>query len=289
MNRKIKIVTLLALFVGAVVAAVMFFQQVDVPVMNPKGEIARQQRDLIIFTVLLSSVVVVPVFALLAFFSWRYRDSNKKAKYRPDWDSNKLLEFIWWGVPCVIILILGIVTWRTSHELDPYKPLVSETKPITVQVVALQWKWLFMYPEQQIASVNVLPFPEDTPINFTITADSPMNSFWIPSLGGQVYAMSGMSTKLHLIANERGEYKGSSANISGRGFADMTFVARATSKADFDAWVIETKKSSKALDMTAYEELAKPNVSKEPVLYTLEDTELYDKIVMKYMAEGADM
>ncbi len=283
MNKKINIVIVLLLMLGIVTTAVLFFKGVDVAVLHPQGEIADKQRNLIVFTVLLSAIVVIPVFVLLAFFAWKYRESNTKAIYTPDWDGNKLLESMWWGIPCAIILALSIVTWQTSHELDPYKSLNSNVKPINVQVVALQWKWLFIYPDHHIASVNVLQFPEKTPINFTLTADAPMNSFWIPSLGSQVYAMSGMSTQLHLMATTTGEYHGSSANISGKGFADMTFTARSSSHADFDRWVKQVQ-SADSLDMTSYSKLAQPGVNKQPVFYSLKDHTLYDKIIMKYMA-----
>ena len=287
MRTKIKIVLLITLALGVVAAAMLFFSNTNVDVLNPKGEIAAKQRDILIFSVSLISIVVIPVFVMLGMFAWKYRDSNKKATYRPDWDNNKFLEAIWWGIPFVIILILAVVTWRTSHELDPYKSLASTTKPLNVQVVALQWKWLFIYPDQKVASVNLLQIPEDTPINFTITADAPMNAFWIPSLGTQVYAMSGMSSKLSLNATETGDYKGSSSNISGEGFADMAFTARASTKAEFDAWVDKAKRSPKKLDQTAYDELAKPASVKEPVQYVLQKNDLYDTIVMKYMMPPA--
>jgi cytochrome o ubiquinol oxidase subunit 2 len=283
MSKTIRIIAVILLALGVLTAATIFFSVTNVAVLNPKGDIAAQQRDLIMFTVMLISIVVIPVFIMLAVFGWKYREGNKKAKYAPNWDGNWLLETIWWGIPIIIISILGVVTWQTSHSLDPFKALDSTTKPLSVQVVALQWKWLFIYPQQRIASVNQLQIPKDTPINFTITADSPMNSFWIPSLGGQVYAMAGMSTQLHLIADEAGDYKGSSANISGKGFADMAFTARASSQADFDAWVDEVAQSKQGLDMATYNDIAQPGSVKAPTYYVLKDTDLYDKIVMKYM------
>ncbi len=237
-----------------------------------------------LITVLLGVIVIIPVFTMLFTIAWKYRADNTKAKYEPEWDHSRLFETIWWGVPCVIILVLGVITWQAAHTLDPYKQLDSKAKPINVQVVALQWKWLFIYPEEQIASVNMVQFPEDRPINFQITADAPMNSFWIPKLGGQIYAMSGMSTNLHLIADHIGEYAGSSANISGEGFAGMKFTAKATSEADFDAWVNTTKQSSNMLDMTEYTKLASPSKDVSPKTYMLMQNDLYDKIVMKYMA-----
>jgi cytochrome o ubiquinol oxidase subunit 2 len=297
MNRRLKIAGIAVLVLTLIVAAILYFKGVDVSVLNPQGEIADKERNLIVFTLLLSAVVVIPVFTLLAVFALKYREGNEKATYHPNWDSNRLLELVWWGIPCAIILTLGIVTWRTTHELDPYNALNSTTKPINVQVVALQWKWLFIYPDQHVASVNLLQIPEKTPINFTITADAPMNSFWIPSLGGQIYAMSGMSTKLHLIANKTGDYRGSSANISGKGFSDMRFTARASSKSDFDKWVEGNKASKNSLNLASYSELAKPGTNKDPVFYSLGDQNIYDTIIMKYMtpeqmeesSKGSDM
>lgn len=287
MKRLIKIVLGL-LIAGAIVFGVtLLLKGANIDVLNPQGEIARKEYRLIVFTLLLSSIVVVPVFAMLVIFSLRYREGNKKAAYRPNWDGSRLLETIWWGIPCVIIVILGVVTWQSSHELDPYKEINSSVAPVNVQVVSLQWKWLFIYPDEQVASVNELIIPEKTPINFTITSDAPMNSFWIPSLGSQVYAMSGMSTELRLIADSVGEYRGSSANISGTGFADMNFMAKSRSKGDFDAWVQQTKSRTEELDETTYATLAQPGVQKQPLRYSLKDDGLYDKIIMKYMMPPA--
>lgn len=273
----------IAAIVGIVTLSIWYFSQVSVDVLQPQGEVAAKQRDLIVFTLGLSLIVVVPVFTLLFYFAWKYREGNRAARYMPEWDGNKWLEIIWWGIPCVIIGILSVVTWQTSHSLDPYKPLVSDVKPVKVQVVATQWKWLFIYPELGIATTNDLRFPEKTPLNLEITADAPMNSFWIPSLGGQVYAMSGMTTKLHLSANTIGEYKGSSANISGEGYADMAFTARSLSDADFNEWVARVKTTGGALDMGRYEVLAQPSIVKEPGYFALKEDDLYTAIVMKYM------
>lgn len=283
MNRKLRFLLPAVIAVGALATLAWVLRDTNFAILNPQGAIANQQRDLIIFAFALCLIVVLPVFFLTFMIAWKYRASNTKAKYTPDWDDNKWIEAIWWGIPCAIILVLGIVTWQTSHSLDPYKPLDSKMKPITVQVVALQWKWLFIYPEQKIASVNLVQFPEDTPINFVITSDAPMNSFWIPSLGGQVYAMSGMSTKLHLSADSTGDYRGSSANISGEGFARMTFTARASSRTDFNAWVKAAQQTGRPLDATEYATLAKPGEIDAPQSYALKDANLYDTIVMKYM------
>lgn len=284
MKKTTKIIAILIVLAAVVVGSVFLLQGLNFDVINSQGEVANKERDLLFFTLSLSLIVVIPVFTMLVVFSLRYREGNKKkAVYKPDWDFNWLLEAIWWGIPIVIILILSIVTWISTHDLDPYKPLDSDVKPVPVQVVALQWKWLFIYPEQGVASVNFLQFPEKTPVNFTITSDAPMNSFWIPSLGSQIYAMSAMSTKLHLMADRTGDFRGYSANISGEGFASMRFTARSSTKADFDTWISKLKSSPKSLDLTSYNKLAEPGVVDKPIHYRLGDPQLYDRIVLKYM------
>lgn len=284
MNKKhlLPIIVVIAIF-GFF--GVVLYQNFDsLAVLNSQGQIANKQRDLIIFTSLLSLLIVIPVFFMTFWFAWKYREGNTKAKYSPDWDHSAIAETIWWTVPLIMILVLAVITYKTSHELDPFKPISSAKPTLTVQVVALDWKWLFIYPEQQIASLNYLQFPKDTPVKFEITADAPMNSFWIPQLGGQIYAMSGMSTHLNLIADKAGDYRGSSANISGRGFADMHFIARASSDAQFNGWVNLAKSSDKALTANEYAKLARPSRNNPPQLYSNVDPNLYDTIVVKYMS-----
>ncbi len=286
MSKKYKLIlaTLISVIVAELVLLlVIYLQDTNFAVLNPKGTIALQQRNLIIFATLLSLVVVIPVFALTFFIVWKYRASNTKARYTPDWDHSKKIEAVWWGVPIILILVLGVITWTSSHKLDPRQPIASNKQPVTIQVVALEWKWLFIYPEHNISSVNFIQFPEDTPVNFEITADAPMNSFWIPQLGGQIYAMNGMKTKLHLMASEQGNYNGSSANLSGEGFADMKFIARASSQAEFDQWIQATKQSPSRLDMNSYDKLARPSKNNPPAYYASQSG-LFDMIMMKYMA-----
>ncbi len=208
---------------------------------------------------------------------------KREAKHTPDWDHSILAECVWWGVPCAILVVLGIYTWKSCHELDPFRPIAAK-KEMTIQVVALQWKWLFIYPEQKIASVNYVRFPKDTSIHFEITSDAPMNSFWIPELGGQVYAMSGMRSELYLLANGVGNYRGSSANISGKGFSSMVFTAESTSDEDFQEWVQSIKSSTQQLGMTEYQRLVEPSEYNPPsLLYPigrgtiqLDHDEIYD-------------
>lgn len=286
MNKKIKL--LLAIAFPLLFIAVIFLltRNYTVDVLAPQGQIAEKQRNLLVFASLLSLVVVIPVYALAIGIAWRYREGNKKAKYAPNWGHSKKLEFTWWTLPTVLIIILSVVTWNSSHDLDPFKPLASEKKPLTVQVVALEWKWLFIYPDQNIATVNTLTVPEKTPINFKITADAPMNSFWIPQLGGQIYAMSGMSTKLHLEADKTGVYRGSSANLSGDGFAGMNFETHAVGERDFDDWINSVRKSNSFLSLDDYNELAKQSKNNQPTYYSGVQTRLYDTILGKYMSHG---
>ncbi|MEC0208743.1 ubiquinol oxidase subunit II [Paenibacillus ehimensis] len=231
-------------------------------VLDPKGPIAEQQRDLMVISTLLTSIIIVPVLVLTAIIVWRYRDKKgRKAKYTPDWEHSTKLETIWWGIPIVIITILGIITIKSTYALEPSKPLESDQQPLTVQVTSLDWKWLFQYPEQGIATVNHVRIPKGVPVRFEITADSPMNSFWIPQLGGQMYAMSGMAMTLYLQADERGQYWGSGANFTGKDFAKMFFDVKSTSQEEFDQWVREVKASSPALTLEGYQQLAKPSAS----------------------------
>lgn len=270
---------------GAIGLTVWFINSHTIAVLNPQGIIADQQRQLIVTATLLMAIVVLPVFALTFGIAWRYRAGNKKARYSPDLSGNRWAETVWWLIPFAIIAILASIVVISSHQLDPFKPLASNKKPLRIQVISLEWKWLFLYPDLHVASVNYLPVPTNTPLNFELTSDAPMNSFWIPQLGGQIYTMPGMSTQLHLMASNTGDYKGSSANISGEGFAGMHFTTHATSEADFNAWVKATASSSSQLTIDAYNELAKPSSNVTPAKYAFPATydRLYDTVVLKYM------
>jgi cytochrome o ubiquinol oxidase subunit 2 len=277
MSTKLKFIILISIFLIVGIGSISYLCLGEIAVLDPKGQISEKQRDLLVIATTLMLIVVIPVFLLTFGIAWKYR-KEADAKHTPDWDHSFLAECVWWGVPCVIIVILGIYTWKGCHELDPFKP-IEVKKEMRIQVIALRWKWLFLYPEEQIASVNYFCFPKETSIHFEITSDAPMNSFWIPQLGGQIYAMSGMRSELYLIANEAGEYRGSSANISGKGFASMIFTARAASLEDFEAWV-QSVKGSETLD---YERLTLPSEYNPPAFYTLHDTHLFDQIINKYM------
>lgn len=272
------VAALLIVFVMMYVAS----QGISVPVIDTRGEVADAQRDTLFFAIITMLFVIIPVFILIFFIPWRYRESNKKADYRPTWASNRRLEAVWWGVPVIIVTVLSVLAWQTSHSLDPYRELASDKPPVKIQVVALQWKWLFIYPDEGIASIGEFAMPIGTPVNFTLTSDAPMNSFWIPQLGGQVYAMSGMSTKLHLSAREPGDYRGSSANLSGEGHASMTFTAKARSDREYRAWVQNAREQGGLLDRAVYEQLRLPAKAEKVSYFRVEDTALYEGIVEAY-------
>lgn len=288
MSVKTKLTALALLILGFLAIAIIYLSSVNFQVLNPEGPIGQKERNLIILAVALSLIVVIPVYFMLITFAWKYREGNKKAKYDPSFDHSRLIESVWWGVPLIIITVLAVVTWKSSAELDPFKPLQSDVEPLTIQVVALQWKWLFIYPEQNIATVNLVQFPEKTPVEFQLTGQAPMNSFWIPSLGGQIYAMTGMSNKLNLMAETVGSYQGLSANISGAGFSDMAFVANSVSSSDFEKWIGLVRLYSNSLSMDNYNQLAKPSKRVPIVYYSSVEKNLYSRVIAKYMGPMKD-
>lgn len=253
-------------------------------ILDPKGQIGADEKNLILIATGLMLIVVIPVIFLTLFFAWKYRAGNTNARYEPKWSHSSKIEAVCWGVPILIIIILGTITWITTHQLDPYKPIDHHKKHLNVQVVSLNWKWLFIYPDQGIATVNQLVMPTDTPVAFTLTSDTVMNSFFIPQLGSQIYTMTGMKTKLHLIANEPGTYKGYSSNYSGAGFTGMKFNAIATkTDADFDAWVQKVKASGNVLNDETYAELKKPSENNPVTYYSSVKPGLFHDLVMHYM------
>jgi cytochrome o ubiquinol oxidase subunit 2 len=269
------------------------FAGCNLVLLHPAGAVAAQQGHLIVVSTILMLLVIVPVMALTVLFAWRYRKSNTAATYTPDWDHSTQLELVIWAAPLLIIIALGAVTWISTHTLDPYRalrrgdarhPIAADTKPLTVEVVALDWKWLFIYPEQGIAVVNELAAPANVPITFKITASSVMNSFFIPSLAGQIYAMPGMQTELHAVMNSQGDYDGFSANYSGAGFSDMHFKFHSMSAGNFEQWVRTVKAGGQALDRNGYLQLERPS-EREPVRrYATVADGLYDAILGRTMA-----
>lgn len=259
-----------------------------ISIFDPKGIIALQERNLIFVIVFLMLLVVIPVFLLMIHVVRKYHANNTHTDYHPDWDHNTKLQLFIWGFPFLIVCAMAGITWEYAHQLDPHKAIATSVKPMTVQVVALRWKWLFIYPEQKVATLNYLVIPNNTPVHFELTAyEAPMNSFWIPQLGGQIYAMSGMSTQTYLMATQTGVYRGSNAEISGHGFADMIFTTKVMNNSDFNAWINSTKQSSQQLTMADIEKLAKPTEDHRTADYSSTEQNLYTTIVMKYMAHSS--
>lgn len=272
----------------AILGITAFLSGCKLAILNPKGVIAADETRLLIEATFIMLIVVVPSIIMTLIFAWRYSERKDKAKYTPDWSHSVLLESVWWAIPCCIILVLATITWISTHHLDPYRPVQSKHKPITIQAVALNWKWLFIYPKQNIATVNYVQFPEDVPVEFVVTSDAPMNSFQITQLAGQIYAMAGMQTKLHLIANEQGDYHGLSTSFSGDGFSDMKFIAHVGSQHEFDQWVKKVKQSPKKLSLAAYKQLAKDSENNPVTYYSSAANHLFKKIIVKYLKPATE-
>ena len=248
-------------------------------VLDPKGPVASAERLLMINSTAIMLVVVVPVIVATLAFAWWYRASNVRAKRSPDESYEGRIEFVVWSIPALIVILLGGVIWIGSHQLDPGVPIAAKTDPLRVEVVALDWKWLFIYPDQGVATVNQLVIPAGTPIRFRITSATVMNSFFIPQLGSQIYAMGGMTTRLDLLADAPGEFPGLSAMFSGDGFSDMQFIAKAVSAGDFDAWVKQAQGAGSALDDAGYAALAKPSKAVPPATYRSVAPNLFERII----------
>ena len=269
--------------------------------LSPSGDVALQQRNLIIISTVLMLLIIIPVIFLTLLFAWRYRSTNTDAPYNPEWNHSTVLELLIWAAPLLIIIALGAVTWVSTHKLDPYRPLdrissdqdaPPSMKPLVVEVVALDWKWLFLYPQQGIATVNELAAPVDRPIQFKITASTVMNSFFIPALAGQIYAMPGMETTLHAVINKPGVYEGFSANYSGAGFSDMRFTFHGMKSGDFEQWVKQARNGSAAnpsgaLTKAAYLQLEKPSQKDAVRHYAEVAPGLYEAIVNGCVKEGS--
>jgi cytochrome o ubiquinol oxidase subunit 2 len=248
---------------------------------DPKGPIGEAERFVIIAAIVLMLIVVIPVFIMAFWFPRKYRASNTESTYMPKWSHSAKIEFFMWAVPIAIVTVLAILAWTTTHSLDPYKPVHSANKPINIEAVSLDWKWLFIYPDQNIATVNQITFPVNVPVSFKLTSDTVMTSFFIPQLGSQIYAMAGMQTRLHLLADKPGIYAGHNQQFSGRGYADMHFNANAVSHEEFESWVQKIRQSPEKLDLDRYEELAKPSVGHFVTYFSSVKPDLFKYILRK--------
>ncbi len=248
-------------------------------IFDPKGPIALAEQELLINSTAIMLVVVIPVLLATLGFAWWYRASNVRA-HRPTGENYEgRLEFVTWSIPMLIVILLSGVIWISSRDLDPRMPIQAKAAAVRVDVVALDWKWLFIYPDLGVAAVNQLVLPVETPIRFELTSATVMNSFFIPQLGSQIYTMGGMTTHLNLLADKAGEYPGLSAMFSGDGFADMRFVAKAMSAADFNSWVKEVRAAGSVLDDDTYAALAKPSIAVPPRTYRSVRPNLFEHII----------
>jgi cytochrome o ubiquinol oxidase subunit 2 len=280
MMNRLRILTILPLFLA--------LAGCDMVVLNPSGDVAAQQRDLLLMSTWLMLLIIIPVMALIVIFAWRYRHNNREARYEPDWHHSMRLELVIWSAPLLIIICLGALTWLGTHLLDPYRPLdrlapgqevPDDAKALQVNVVALDWKWLFIYPELGIATVNELAVPVNQQVALRITSSSVMNSLYIPEFAGMIYAMPGMETRLHGVLNKTGESEGFSSNYSGAGFSGMRFKVRSMEQGEFDRWLGATRSGQQTLTRDLYLKLAKPS-EREPVQHFASvDADLYGAIL----------
>ena len=253
--------------------------------LNPKGLIAYQERKLLFDTLALMLIVVIPVIIMSIVFVYHYQVSHRIRDYKPNWSHSYFLETIWWTIPCIIVIILAAITWHESHKLDPYSPIPGHAPPkLTIQAIALPWKWLFIYPEQNIAAINEMAVPVGAQVEFMITADNvPMSAFFIPQLGSQIYAMAGMRTRLHLIASHEAEIIGVNSQYNGAGFSDMHFIVHAVQPDQMQNWMNQVKSSGQALTPDVYKKLLEPSIASKPEYFSSVPTNFFNDIMMTYM------
>ena len=255
-------------------------------ILDPKGAVGIAEKTILIDSLAIMLAIVVPTIAATFAFAWWFRASNTRATYLPDWEYSGRIELIVWSIPLLVIVLLGGVAWISAHDLDPAKPLASDTPPLEVQVVSLDWKWLFIYPDQRIASVNQLVVPAGTPIHFSLTSASVMTAFFVPRLGSMIYTMNGMRTQLYLQADAPGAFLGLASHLSGDGFSGMHFDVQAVPAERFAAWVDATRDKGPTLDANSYAELAKQSMNVSPFTFGAADPELFTKIVTQQLPPG---
>jgi cytochrome o ubiquinol oxidase subunit II len=255
-------------------------------VLDPKGPIAAAERTMLLNAVVIMLVIIVPTMIATVLFAWWFRAGNTKARYRPDWAFSGSIELVVWAIPLLTIVFLGGIGWIGSHAVDPAVPIESKNKPLEVQVVALDWKWLFIYPEQKVAAVNDLVVPADTPVHLVLTSSGVWNSFFVPRIGSQIYTMKGMATQLNLLASQEGSYFGESSHFSGDGFSKMTFTMRAVSNDAFADWVRQAQSAGPALDAAAYTQLEQQSIGDKPRTFNQPAPDLFEQIVSEKLPPG---
>lgn len=255
-------------------------------IFDPQGPIAAAEKTILIDSIGIMLAIVLPTIAAIFGFAFWFRHSNTRARYQPDWAYSGRIELVVWSIPTLTILLLGGVAWIGAHRLDPARPIEGKGKPLTIQVVSLDWKWLFIYPEQNVAVVNELTVPAGVPLHFELTSSSVMNAFFIPQFGSMIYTMNGMTSRLELRADREGAFRGLSSHFSGDGFAEMHFDVRVVNEADFAKWAADTGKGDRALDADSYKELIKPSIETGKPAYRLDDANLFQAITTQQIAPG---
>ena len=268
------------------VLAVVVLAGCQPAVLDPRGTVGLAQRSILIDSVAIMLAIVVPTILAIFGFGWWFRASNTKARYLPDFAYSGRIEVVTWAIPLLVIFLLGGVAWIGSHDLDPARPLASDVEPLEIQVVSLDWKWLFIYPDQNVAAVNQLVVPAGVPLHFSLTSGSVMNAFFIPQLGSMIYTMNGMTTQLNLIADQPGVFRGLSSHYSGDGFADMNFQVRAVPADQFAAWAGTTRNAGPSLTPATYAELNKQSIKVAPFTYREVDPGMFSKIVSQELPPG---
>ena len=247
-------------------------------ILDPQGPIGAAEKTILIDSLAIMLAIVLPIIVAIFAFAFWFRASNTRAFYWPDWEYSGRIEFVVWSVPALTIILLGGVAWIGAHQLDPAKPIEGSSKPLTIQAVSLDWKWLFIYPDQKVATVNTLTVPVGVPLQFQLTSASVMNAFFIPQFGSMIYTMNGMVTRLNLRADAAGTFQGLSTQFSGDGFSDMHFDVRVVPSEQFSKWAQDASNAGRSLDEHSYQEIAKPSTKNEPEIYRLADPDLFRSI-----------
>jgi len=273
----------------SVISIFVFTSCKNMMLFNSKGPIGEDQMNILVIASILMLIVILPVFAMVIWFSLKYRSSKTPKDYHPEWDSSRTIEWLIWSIPIIIVAILSYITITKTYELDPYIPIDHPKDEVKIEVVSMDWRWLFIYPEEGVASVNELVIPENTPLSFRLTSASVMTSFFIPQLGSQMYAMSGMQTKLNLLASEKGVFRGQNMEFSGKGYKNMHFKVKSVSEEDFKAWIKQVISSSNSLNQSAFNELCQPDTARNVLYFSNVQNGLFEYILTKNKGWEDDM
>src|SRR3954468_10309235 len=256
-------------------------------ILDPQGPIGAAEKSILIDSLAIMLAIVVPTIVAILGFAWWFRASHTKARHRPDWAYSGRIELIVWSIPALVVMLLAGVTWIGAHQLDPQRPIASSQPPLEIEVVSLDWKWLFLYPGQKVATVNTLTLPAGVPVHFSLTSASVMNAFFIPQLGSMIYTMNGMTTRLNLLAEKPGLLRGQSAHFSGDGFSDMHFDVRVIPAAEFSEWAANAARTDTVLDAERYAKLAEQGLESQPGTFRLDQTDLFRSIATQKIPPAA--